>query len=80
MGEPTILETIVAKRREDVRAAKAAVPASGLEQRLASAPPAVAFEARLRRDSPMAVIAEVKRASPSKGSIAPGMDAVAQAM
>jgi anthranilate synthase/indole-3-glycerol phosphate synthase/phosphoribosylanthranilate isomerase len=28
----------------------------------------------------MAVIAEVKRASPSKGDIAPGMDAVAQAM
>ncbi|MCO5201013.1 MAG: indole-3-glycerol phosphate synthase TrpC [Chloroflexi bacterium] len=80
MGEPTILETIVAKRREDVRAAKAAVPASGLEQRLASAPPAVAFEARLRRDAPMAVIAEVKRASPSKGDIAPGMDAAAQAI
>ncbi|MBE0607743.1 MAG: indole-3-glycerol phosphate synthase TrpC [Dehalococcoidia bacterium] len=80
MGEPTILDTIVAKRRDDARAAKAAVPASELEQRLASAPPVVAFEARLRRDSPVAVIAEVKRASPSKGDIAPGMDAVAQAM
>ena len=80
MGEPTILDTIVAKRREDVRATTAAVPASELEQRLASAPPVVAFEARLHRDSPMAVIAEVKRASPSKGDIAPAMDAVAQAM
>lgn len=80
MGEPTILDTIVAKRRDDVRAAKAAVPASELEQKLPSAPPVVAFEVRLRSDSPMAVIAEVKRASPSKGDIAPGMDAAAQAM
>jgi anthranilate synthase/indole-3-glycerol phosphate synthase/phosphoribosylanthranilate isomerase len=80
MGEPTILDTIVTKRREDVRAAKTAVPASELEQRLALAPAVIPFEARLRRDSPMAVIAEVKRASPSKGDIAPGMDAVAQAM
>jgi len=80
MGEPTILDTIVTKRRLDVQAAKAAAPLSELEQRLASAPAVVPFEARLRHDSPMAVIAEVKRASPSKGDIAPAMDAVAQAM
>jgi len=80
MAEPTILETIVEKRRDDVRAAKAAVPVSELERRLASAPPVVAFTERLRRDAPMAVIAEVKRASPSKGDIAPGMDAAAQAL
>jgi anthranilate synthase/indole-3-glycerol phosphate synthase/phosphoribosylanthranilate isomerase len=80
MAEPTILETIVEKRRDDVRAAKAAVPVSALERRLASAPAVVAFEERLLRDAPMAVIAEVKRASPSKGDIAPGMDAMAQAL
>ena len=80
MAEPTILDTIVARRRDDVRAAKAAVPASALERWLASAPPVVAFKERLRRDAPMAVIAEVKRASPSKGDIAPGMDAAAQAL
>ncbi len=80
MAEPTILDTIVARRRDDVRAAKAAVPVSELERRLASAPPVVAFKERLRRDAPMAVIAEVKRASPSKGDIAPGMDAAAQAL
>lgn len=80
MAEPTILETIVEKRRDDVRAAKAAVPVSALGRRLASAPAVMAFEERLLRDAPMAVIAEVKRASPSKGDIAPGMDAMAQAL
>jgi anthranilate synthase/indole-3-glycerol phosphate synthase/phosphoribosylanthranilate isomerase len=80
LAEPTILDTIVARRRQDVADAKALWPAAVLEAGLREAPPAMDFAARLRADSPMAVIAEVKRASPSKGDIAPGMDAVAQAM
>lgn len=80
MGSPTILDTILARRERDVADAKAAVPPSELEARLAEAPPAIDFIARLRRDAPIAVIAEVKRASPSKGDIAPGMDAAAQAL
>ena len=80
MGSPTILDTILARRERDVAEAKAAVPPSELEARLADAPPAIDFIARLRRDAPIAVIAEVKRASPSKGDIAPGMDAAAQAL
>lgn len=80
MAEPTILETIVARRRLDVAAAQAQVPAGELQAKLAPAPAPIDFAERLRRDRPMAVIAEVKRASPSKGDIAPGMDAVAQAM
>lgn len=79
MGSPTILDTMVARREHDVRAAKAAIPASALERLLESAPSVTNFEARLRRDAPMALIAEVKRASPSKGDIAPGLDAAAQA-
>jgi anthranilate synthase/indole-3-glycerol phosphate synthase/phosphoribosylanthranilate isomerase len=80
MSEPTILETIVARRRKDVTEAKAAMPQMELASRIAAAPEPIDFAERLRRDAPMAVIAEVKRASPSKGDIAPGMDAVAQAM
>ncbi len=80
MAEPTILDTIVARRRLDVAEAKAAVPAAQLQRALATAPEVIDFAERLRRDRPMAIIAEVKRASPSKGDIAPGMDAVAQAL
>lgn len=80
MAEPTILDMIVARRRLDVAEAKAAVPSNELQQQLASAPEPLDFAERLRRDRPMAVIAEVKRASPSKGDIAPDMDATAQAL
>lgn len=80
MGSPTILDTILARRQRDIAEAKAALHARELEARLAEAPPAIDFVARLRRDAPIAVIAEVKRASPSKGDIAPGLDAAEQAM
>jgi anthranilate synthase / indole-3-glycerol phosphate synthase / phosphoribosylanthranilate isomerase len=80
MAEPTILDTIVARRREDVRAAREAVPFADLRERLRSAPPAMDAAARLRADAPMALIAEIKRASPSKGDIAPDIVAARQAM
>jgi len=80
VAEATILDTIVARRRLDVAGAKARAPLPGLQRQLATAPAPIDFAERLKRDRPMAVIAEVKRASPSKGDIAPGMDAVAQAL
>lgn len=80
MAEPTILDRIVARRREDVAAAKEAVPRAELERRLATAPEPIHFVRRLRAAGPMAVIAEIKRASPSKGDIAPGIDAAEQGL
>ncbi len=78
MSEPTILDRIVAQRRLDVEAAKKAVPEAALRARLATSPAAIDFIARLQAAGPMALIAEIKRASPSKGDIAPGADAAAQ--
>lgn len=75
----TILDTILAQRRDDVAAAKRALPLDELERRAQAAPPPIDFPARLRANGPMALIAEVKRASPSKGDIAPHIDAAEQA-
>lgn len=80
MSEGTILDTIVAQRRLDVREAKERVPFAELQRQLNNAPELIDFPGRLRVDAPMAVIAEVKRASPSKGDIAPGIDAGQQAL
>ena len=71
------LGRIVAEAGE--RARLVASSARDLERRAAEAPPAPAFAAALRRDT-VGVIAEVKRRSPSKGDIAPGLSAVDQAL
>lgn len=63
-----ILERIVADKRAEVAAAKAAVPEGILRERLAAAPPPVPFRERLAA-SPHGIIAEFKRKSPSKGWI-----------
>ncbi|HET9455194.1 MAG TPA: indole-3-glycerol phosphate synthase TrpC [Gemmatimonadaceae bacterium] len=50
-----------------------------LERAAAATVPGPSLAASLRRGDEVAVLAEVKRASPSKGAINPGLDAVAQA-
>ena len=63
-----ILEEIVSARREDVRQAKQHVDRGSLERSAMYAEPRRGFLASLRAH-PRAVIAEVKKASPSKGVI-----------
>lgn len=67
------------KAREERPLLPPADPLPARRFRDALAGPAEAAHAALRPE-PLAVIAEVKRRSPSKGDIAPGLDAVAQAL
>ena len=66
----SVLDEIVADVRADLEPRMAAVPESALERRAADAPAALDAETALRRAHRMAVIAEVKRSSPSKGALA----------
>jgi indole-3-glycerol phosphate synthase len=65
----SILDKIVADKRREVEAAKARVPEVALHDQLAAAPPVRDFYAALSASPPIRLIAEVKKASPSKGVI-----------
>lgn len=69
-----ILDEIVANKREEVARQKKAVPLADLEDRIASMLPVCDFRAALRQDG-ISLIAEVKRASPSRGDILPEVSA-----
>jgi indole-3-glycerol phosphate synthase len=66
----TVLEDIVAGVREDLAEREATTPLAELKERAARMPEAVECVGRLHDDEAVAVIAEVKRSSPSKGSLA----------
>jgi indole-3-glycerol phosphate synthase len=73
----TILEKIVATKRDEVEAARAKISADELRARLADAPPVRDFFAPLAQSDTIQLIAEVKKASPSAGIIRPDFDPVA---
>jgi indole-3-glycerol phosphate synthase len=75
---PTVLDEIVTGVRADLAGREAAVPLAELRRRAEAAPAALDAEAALRRPG-LALIAEVKRASPSKGSLAAIADPAALA-
>jgi indole-3-glycerol phosphate synthase len=74
---PTILDQIVATKRDEIEAAKAAVPEAELRARLADASPVRDFFAPLAAEGPIKLVAEVKKASPSAGLIRADFDPVA---
>ncbi|MCR6495308.1 indole-3-glycerol phosphate synthase TrpC [Thermomonas sp. S9] len=76
----TILDTILARKHEEVAARRAQVPLAELRARTTDAPPARGFadtiDAKVAAGQ-AAVIAEVKKASPSKGVIRADFDPAA---
>lgn len=72
MSVPTVLENILARKAEEVAERRSRVSLAGIEQLAKAASPvrgfARALQAQVARKQP-AVIAEVKKASPSKGVI-----------
>ncbi len=77
----TILDRIVAAKTEELREAKIRCPPGSLERGLAAAPPLRDFTAALSSAaaSHPAIIAEIKRGSPSLGCIRPDLNAAHQA-
>ena len=63
---PSILDQIVAKKREELAVSMSSTPLSVLREAIAARPAALNFPAALRGDG-ISLIAEVKKASPSKG-------------
>ena len=74
----SILNQIVAKKREELAVAMAAVPLPALLDAIAARPPALDFAGALR-GAGISLIAEVKKASPSKGLLRADFDPVALA-
>lgn len=74
-----ILDQIIAATRLRVAELKTQTDVESIEKRLCEALPARPFEAALHHKNRLGLIAEIKKASPSKGLIAPDFDAGLQA-
>jgi indole-3-glycerol phosphate synthase len=72
----TILDQIVAQKRQEIAAARAAVSEADLRRAAETAPPPRDFFRALAAEGPIKLIAEVKKASPSAGVIRADFDPV----
>jgi indole-3-glycerol phosphate synthase len=78
MHTTTILDEIIHRKQGEVARCRRAQPIEAIQAEMALAPPSRDFAAALRA-SGVSLIAEVKRASPSKGLLRPDFDPVALA-
>jgi indole-3-glycerol phosphate synthase len=77
---PDILKKILDRKREEVASARIATPLSDLRARIADLPATLGFKSSLRKTTAAAktaIIAEVKKGSPSKGVIRHDFDPLA---
>ena len=72
---PNILDEIVAAKREELALVKEAMPLAAQQDRIAARPPALSLADALRGGN-VRLIAEVKKASPSRGLLCPDFDPV----
>jgi indole-3-glycerol phosphate synthase len=73
-ANPSVLQRILAHKRWEVSAQKRLLSAKELHDRVGLVPRPRNFADALRRGATPRVVAEFKRASPSKGAIAPAAD------
>ncbi|HEY8718846.1 indole-3-glycerol phosphate synthase TrpC [Pengzhenrongella sp.] len=76
----TVLDDIIAGVREDLAIREAATPLRALKERAARVPGAKECLSVLHNEAAVAVIAEVKRSSPSRGALAPITDPASLAL
>ena len=74
---PSILEEIVATKRQEVAKARVRLPFEELEAQASEAPPVRDFRGALAGGGPIQLIAEVKKASPSAKVIRADFDPIA---
>ncbi|MCA9173052.1 MAG: indole-3-glycerol phosphate synthase TrpC [Planctomycetales bacterium] len=73
----TVLDQIVATTRRDLEQRKRQLPLEQLQEQLSAAPPLRSFLGAIQGDPGVSLIAEVKKASPSKGVIREDFEPVA---
>src|SRR6516225_442727 len=73
----TILDKIVASKRQEIEESRNRLPIRELESQLPAAPAVRDFRAALEQPGEIQIIAEVKKASPSAGVLRADFDSVA---